>query len=57
MLYVGASIFLMLVFVTLFITVPLFMMMRSAVWIDGAFSLAQFGTTFSSSLFLFANAP
>jgi iron(III) transport system permease protein len=55
--FVGASILLMLVFVTLFITVPLFMVMRSAVWIEGGFTLAQFGTTFSSSLFLFVNNP
>lgn len=55
--FVGASILLMLLFVTMFITVPLFMVMRSAVWIDGGFTLSQFATTFSSSLFLFVNNP
>src|SRR5690606_10366379 len=48
--FVGASILLMLLFVTMFITVPLFMVMRSAVWIEGEFTLAQFTTTFGSSL-------
>ena len=55
--FVGAGILLMLLFVTLFITVPLFMVMRSTIWIDAAFTLAQFGTTFSSSLFLLVNNP
>jgi iron(III) transport system permease protein len=55
--FVGASILLMLLFVTMFITVPLFMVMRSAVWIEGALTLRQFAETFSSPLFLFVNNP
>lgn len=53
--FTGASIVLTLVFVTLFITYPLLMVMRSAIWIDGVLTLEQFARTFSSPLFLFVN--
>lgn len=55
--FVGASVLLTILFVTVFITVPLLMVIRSAVWIEGEFTLRQFATTFSSSLFLFVNNP
>lgn len=51
--FTGAGIVLSLIFVTLFITYPLLMVLRSAVWIDGAPSVQQFIKTFSSPLFLF----
>lgn len=53
--FTGAGIVLSLIFVTLFITYPLLTVLRSAVWIDGAPSIAQFVTTFSSPLFLFVS--
>ena len=53
--FTGAGIVLSLIFVTLFITYPLLMVLRSAFWIDGAPSLAQFAKTFSSPLFLFVS--
>lgn len=55
--FVGASVLLTILFVTVFITVPLLTVIRSAVWIDGELTLRQFGTTFSSPLFLFVNNP
>ncbi len=55
--FVGASILLMLLFVTLFITVPLVMVLRSAIWIEGSLTLAQFAQTFASPLFLFIDNP
>lgn len=55
--FVGASILLCLLFVTMFITVPLFMVIKSAVWIDGRLTLSQFGSTFASPLFLFVSNP
>lgn len=55
--FVGASILLTLLFVTMFITVPLFMVIKSAVWIKGSLTLSQFAATFSSPLFLFVSNP
>ncbi len=53
--FTGAGILLTLLFVTLFITYPLVMVIRSAVWIEGVLTLDQFRATFSSSLFLFVD--
>lgn len=53
--FTGAGIVLTLLFVTLFITYPLLMVLRTAIWIDGGLTLSQFGATFSSPLFLFVN--
>ncbi len=53
--FTGAGIVLCLTFVTLFITYPLLMVLRSAVWVDGTLTLAQFAKTFSSPLFLFVS--
>lgn len=55
--FVGASVLLTILFVTIFITVPLLMVIRSAVWIDGQFTLGQVFATFSSPLFLFVSNP
>ncbi len=55
--FVGASVLMTLAFVTLFILLPLALVLRAAVWIDGGLTLAQFGRTFSSPLFLFVDNP
>lgn len=53
--FTGAGIVLTLLFVTIFITYPLVMVLRSAVWVDGGLTLSQFQRTFSSPLFLFVS--
>lgn len=55
--FVGGSILITLAFVTLFIAFPLFLVLRAAVWIDGAPTLAQYGRVFTSPLFLFVENP
>ncbi|MBQ2263581.1 MAG: iron ABC transporter permease [Loktanella sp.] len=55
--FVGASVFIALVFVTVFIVFPLLLVLRTAVWIDGTLTLSQFARTFASPLFLFLDNP
>ena len=55
--FIASSILFVSLFVVLFIIYPLFTVLRSAVIINGEFSLAQFRTTLSHPLFLFLENP
>ena len=55
--FVGSGVLITLAFVTLFIALPLALVLRAAVWVDGGLTLAQFGRTFASPLFLFIDNP
>lgn len=55
--FISSSILFIILFVSLFIIYPLVMVLRSAFIIDGQFSLAQFGRTLNSPLFLFLRNP
>ncbi len=55
--FIATSILVVSLFVLLFIIYPLFMVMRSAVVVDGAFDLSQFRRTITHPLFFFLENP
>jgi iron(III) transport system permease protein len=55
--FIASSILFMALFVVLFIVYPLFMVLRTAVYVNGRLTLEQLRTTLSHPLFLFLNNP
>ncbi len=55
--FIASSILFVALFVLLFILYPLFMVLRTAIYIDGQFTFRQLRTTLSHPLFLFLDNP